>query len=273
MKKESFMNLLKETLESFDIETEFVDVKKPNGTYTGMCMTGKKMSAIVNIDGLYERYEAGNVTFAEALREIRACFSTKIPGEDDILEYEKVKDKLLVKCMNAETEYVKDKVYVQVEDIALVSYINMDDYSVPVNQGMLKMYGKTNEEVFFQAMKNTIKQCEPQIFNVDELVSHLVPLGDGTEKSNMIALTNTKMYNGAVVLFYPGMMELIRDVIGDYYVFPSSVHEVMIVKKECYMSEQEMKQMIRSINKEMVDEEDVLTDSLYLCDEKGFHKI
>lgn len=273
MKKESFMNLLKETLESFDIETEFVDVKKPNGTYTGMCMTGKKMSAIVNIDGLYKRYEAGNVTFAEALREIRVCFSTKIPGEDDILEYEKVKDKLLIKCMNAETEYVKDKVYVQVTDIALVSYINMDDYSVPVNQGMLKMYGKTNEEVFFQAMKNTIKQCEPQIFNVDELVSHLVHSGDGTKKSNMIALTNTKMYNGAVVLFYPGMMELIRDVIGDYYVFPSSVHEVMIVKKECYMSEQEMKQMIRSINKEMVDEEDVLTDSLYLCDEKGFHKI
>ncbi len=48
--------------------------------------------------------------------------------------------------------------------------------------------------------------------------------------SPMFILTNQKMHNGAGVLFQDGMKEKLSELMGrEFYVLPSSIHEVIIV--------------------------------------------
>ena len=37
------------------------------------------------------------------------------------------------------------------------------------------------------------------------------------------------MFWGAAALFYPGVMDRLREMLGDFYVIPSSVHELLLL--------------------------------------------
>ena len=56
---------------------------------------------------------------------------------------------------------------------------------------------------------------------------------------------------------------------SDYYVLPSSVHEVVIVPYCDNITAAELDEMVRDINLTQVSEEEVLSDHAYLYDVKA----
>lgn len=62
---------------------------------------------------------------------------------------------------------------------------------------------------------------------------------------------------------------------GDYYIIPSSIHEVLLLKKQKgrQMEESALLRMVQEVNYETVSERDFLADSLYVYDSTGFHKV
>ena len=140
----------------------------------------------------------------------------------------------------------------------------------------MKYYKMTADEVFEKAIKNTMvnypavlhdlgesviqgtEDCE----NLLELPSGRAPAGAGPG----FVLTNSRFFWGAGALFYPGIMDRIREVLGgDFYVLPSSVHELILIKVED-QDPQELADLVRSANRSVVKDSEILADDLYICE-------
>ena len=69
---------------------------------------------------------------------------------------------------------------------------------------------------------------------------------------------------GAATIFYPGVLAAIAESFGgDLYIIPSSVHEVLFFLKEEADEPWKLKEIICSVNREVVLPGEVLSNSLY----------
>lgn len=69
---------------------------------------------------------------------------------------------------------------------------------------------------------------------------------------------------GAATIFYPGVLAAIAESFGgDLYIIPSSVHEVLFFRKEEADEPWKLKEIICSVNREIVLPGEVLSNSLY----------
>lgn len=65
-------------------------------------------------------------------------------------------------------------------------------------------------------------------------------------------------------------MDCVAERMGEFYILPSSVHEVILIKKngESHMSLLELEEMVKSINQTEVAKEERLSDHVFLYDMK-----
>ena len=83
----------------------------------------------------------------------------------------------------------------------------------------------------------------------------------------MFLITNNSRSYGASALLYPEVMTKVAKEMGDnYYVLPSSVHEVILVKASEAPNIQELANMVRQINSAEVAPDDQLADKVYFFD-------
>ena len=81
----------------------------------------------------------------------------------------------------------------------------------------------------------------------------------------MYILSNSLRSYGAACIAYPHILEMIGEILRrDYYVLPSSVHEVIIVPWSPGLDIRELDEMVREINVTQVAEEEVLSSHAYL---------
>ena len=67
------------------------------------------------------------------------------------------------------------------------------------------------------------------------------------------------------MILYPDILKDIREKLGDdFYVLPSSVHELLIKPKTVEeLSPKELEQIVREVNREVVRECEFLSDHVY----------
>ena len=81
----------------------------------------------------------------------------------------------------------------------------------------------------------------------------------------MYVATNVSKLNGACILLYDGVLEKFAEKIGgDFYILPSSVHEVLFVPANGDMDARYLIQMVREVNATQVAPDEVLSDNVYL---------
>lgn len=106
--------------------------------------------------------------------------------------------------------------------------------------------GKRKEELLKESMENMAREIEAEA----------VP---------MYVLTNVRRYYGASCLAYPGILKRIAEGLkGDFYILPSSVHEVILMKNTEEMESVSLNEMIQEVNRTQVAEEEWLSDHAYL---------
>ena len=82
-------------------------------------------------------------------------------------------------------------------------------------------------------------------------------------------LTNEMGCLGAAALFYPNQMEKIAASLGgNYFVLPSSIHEVLILPDDGNLNYMELEQMVKEVNETTVDRKDQLSNNVYYYDSK-----
>jgi hypothetical protein len=81
---------------------------------------------------------------------------------------------------------------------------------------------------------------------------------------SMYVLTNASGSLGAAALFYPDVKEKTGEILGsDYYILPSSIHEVILVPDAAGIDKKELCDMVKQANRTVVEPQDILSDNVY----------
>ena len=91
----------------------------------------------------------------------------------------------------------------------------------------------------------------------------------GAEDTLYVATVQGMNY-GAGVLAYPGFLDDAAEKLGgDFFILPSSIHEVLLMRDDGGIKAQELKDIISSVNKSEVMPEERLSDHAYRYDTKA----
>lgn len=194
-----------------------------------------------------------------------------------ISNFELIKEKIVYKIIHAPQNETLLKTLPSLPylDFAVVFYIlfEVDDNgtaTIPVTEDLLRLWNTSLKELFHIAMKNTPKLLPP-VFKpmrivVEELLEH--PYDEDLQDNDvMFVLTNPLRSLGAACILYDNVLLHIGNFLKEnYYVLPSSIHEVIIIPESQAPGKETLNDMVVEINKTQVAIEDVLSNHVYYYD-------
>ena len=197
-----------------------------------------------------------------------------------ISNFENMKEKIVYKIIHAPQNEVLLQTLPSIAylDFAIVFYIlfEIDEKgtaTIPVTEDLLQVWETTLDEIHELAKQNTPKLL-PAVFKpmrivIDELMGN--PCNNLIQSDDiMFVLTNSLRSFGAACILYEPVLEDISKILNDdYYILPSSIHEVIILSAKHASSQKALDEMITEINNTQVAEEEVLSDHAYYYSRKS----
>ena len=180
-----------------------------------------------------------------------------------IFEY---KDDLRVRLvnMNSNKEDLKYLIHEPVGcGYALMVYMMLSptiahDIGVRISRTMAVKSGHDTREIMDIAMKNTIEHAPAELYKLADALFLLPGMGEGnllgkqaelTDEPCLLVLKNQDERFGATALFYPDIQRQVAETVqGDYFVLPSSVHEVLILKDDGTQNVKDLVEMVKNVN-------------------------
>ncbi len=292
---ENIMDFLPERYEGMGIALQ--EVTKNNG----QCLTGllirmenSNVAPCIYLDQYYAQYQNGRDMddILHAISDVRTSNEAIHFDADRITDFEQVRDKIICRLVNAETngEYLSDKPHMQMDDLVVVYAVRLGSYeggqmSVAITNNIMENYGITIKELHeialhnlsesaieFKSMRETmIDLMFPDGLPENDPMERLLPKEDNMR--SMYVLTNAERLNGAAAVLDRNTMDRIAEKFGgDYIVIPSSIHEVIILPITADVSLSEIEQVIQDVNSEYVSPEERLSNHAYRYDSKS-HKL
>lgn len=236
----------------------------------------------IHSQGVYQEFQSGR-ELESIVQEMEADiidYRAKIIGRLKILRiYDSAKDSLFIKAVRYEKEELEGQIYRVVGDIALVLCFEVqadknEIMTVKVPAYMLREWKKNKEDVWEDAMENTVHKAEPRVYDFMKMI--LSPEYDGDrfmEEGTGEAIKNTPVgncisssnrINGATVMFYPGTARRISDLMGgvDLYVVFTSVIEAMVHDVDT-VSKEDLSKILKEILETSVEKEEILSEHIY----------
>lgn len=265
---------------------QFQKIKKNNGVeLPAIIITelGMNVSPVIYIDGMMRRFEQMEMDIHEMAYEIVGIYKSQcdinyFQGIIAGMSKENILDKVIYKVVNREKNrsFLADKPYKAILDLAAVYIIagnihNDGTFSIVITHELCGKYGINEGELDAAARQNT----ELQGFTIQSMASILaemmgIPECEMKYETPMVVFTNhVKMYGAAVMLYNSYFKKLSDRLDSDLYILPSSIHEVIAVPTD-KMDQGDLRDMVREININEVEESEVLGENVYIYSrEKG----
>lgn len=183
-----------------------------------------------------------------------------------IINKEYILNNVRIKLFNKEfNEEILDKIiYFDYFDLigACCVVDEKREASFLVTYNILDTYNITIKEIVVSANSNT-ESLKYDFMNIAEILGEFGLYGID---SPMTVVTNESKLFGAAAMLYPQLFVPIADKVkNDLYILPSSIHELIVIP--CTLLEiDELKEMVREINKSSVSPQERLSDSVYIFD-------
>lgn len=272
-------------------------------------LPGQNATPTIYLNGLYEQHMAGRQMeeIMGSLAEVREAHDIEQNiSVEKFLNFEEVKDAITFRVVGTEAnrDRLQNMPHRIEKDMALIYQILLKKgedglAAIPISNDMMEKMGVEEGILHDAAMENTPREF-PAVFqsmdivmreimrkdfmgfNLDELTED-----DGLkefleylleesmeeieqEHTPVYVLTNEDKLNGAATLFYPEVQEQIAEQMGgDYFVLPSSVHEVLIVPDNGESDYLELSAAVNEINGTQVPPDEVLTGEVYSYDKES----
>lgn len=261
MNIKEFTNEIKERLSKKINFTVKKIVKNNDIILNGIVLADKNISAVVYIEDLFITYNNGKTIDEIVDMAVNILKSNNISF--DFTNFDNVKDKLSLRLINAEKnkEVIKTCPYKEFLDFALIVNINVENNGVvKVDNALLDKWNKSFDEVFEIALNST----KPVVKSVAEI------LGKPDIEDIVYIITNENSCFGSAAMLYNDnepLKELAEKFDNDLYVFPSSVHEIIVTPVISDDSDY-LHSMVKNINNTIVSGSDYLSDNVYKYDRK-----
>ena len=255
-----------------NVDISFREVRKNNGIYKKACtvrFNDAQVAPTVYLEPYYDHYLHGEAVSDSAENILRYC-KCQTPQvtfpENFFKEYGTVRERLGIKLIGKKRNetYLQEVPHIDFEDLAGVFFYLLEEpvfgNGIIVIRNMdLERWGMTAQQLYDDALESCSRLLPPVFRSLSDVLDVLQPAGEG----ELYLLTNESALYGAAVILYPGLLEEAAEYIGgDYFVLPSSVHEVILLPDKGEEAEG-LLEIVAEINHTQVAEEEILIDAVY----------
>lgn len=246
---------------------------------------GINISPTIYLEEYYERFVIGGCVDTIIDQILRLYENVRAPQSlecDFINEYKMVKDKIVIRLVNKNANQIilKDIPHLLFMDLAIVFHIlvELDGQgermaTMLIKNEYIEAWDVTVDELYKTAVCNTEKLLPSEMSSMFMLIEEILPEWEKSEvpedEDFMYVLSNDRKSFGACTILYPDRLEMIGLFLKEnYYILPSSVHEVIILPESKAVGREELMQIVCEINHTQVPEEEILSDNVYYYDVK-----
>lgn len=291
--KQEFANYVKDHIREYlpldfrEAEISLIDVVKTNDRmFTGLTIrdTGERAATTIYLEPFAEQAAAGR-PMEDILRQIAetgTAYRGHVPVDiAELTDYEAVRPRLTVRLCDpdANREYLKDKPHTPCGELAAYYRIRVEagedmNASAAVTDRQMEAWGITKDQLHEDAVRADSERSPVCLYDMVDMLDggmfsrqpENLFLRDEPVNQGIIplyVLTNQEKDGGAGVLARDGVLEKLGALIGsDFYLIPSSVHELLLVPDNGTVQVQELESMVRDVNAAQVAPEDLLSDKV-----------
>ena len=246
---------------------------------------GESIAPVIFLEPYFEVYSQGQ-SMEDCVMRIENSYwknaaDEKMAGEvkNTASDWEKVKRHVYPFLISREAnrELLKDLVYKEFLDLALCYMVRFDgtdgSSNFNISRTLFHSWGVSREELHFYALANMNKDGY-RVTGMEELIAELTPGMAEQElpvkQEIMYVATNKNRMYGAAGMLLDAHFLTCRFGMRNFYIVPSSIHEVILVPDGDKLTAEELSNMVREVNQEQVDPEERLSDHVYYYDwDKG----
>ncbi len=299
-----FVNEVKGNIKLFlpkdyeNAEVSVMDYQKLNTTYKGLMVKkeDETITPTINMNQLYKAYQNQPGVMMESVCRRIADVVMEAPIQvnlKSIMDYDIAKDNLFIRVSSAEAnkDMLANVPHQLKEDLAITYHVavSMDEEglsSMLIKNDLLKQYGITAEQLHEDVMKSSPRIMAPEVSSMGAMMEELVEkdlfmmspeeremlqesIKESVQMPPFFVVTNQQRIDGAGALFYPEVMDNLGELLGqDYFILPSSIHEMLVLPDNGEVSADELRMMVTEVNATQVAPAERLTNDVYHFDTK-----
>lgn len=252
---------------------------------------GVNICPAIYLEEYYQKYREGVELEDLAGNIIRLYEQVRFRKDFDescLYDYNAMKSHIVFQLVNyrKNEERLQNMPYLMFHDLAICFYVLVDVkeqgmLTLAVDNSHLKLWGVQLEDICRVAMENTPKLLRASFGSIDEVICELqrdisgqryvhVEMDEEERLGGMYILSNHVKNRGAAVLLYPHILEMVGDIVeNDFYILPSSIHEIIILSADTGLEKAELETMVKEINETQLEEEEILSNHVYFFERKS----
>lgn len=268
-----------------ELDISLQEVSKLQGeSYIGMAVRpeNSNVAATMNLEPFFANLSV-DFTMDDVMDQIAQSISNQLdhmPQFDErvLNDYAQMKEKLTLQMIPTagNEEKLSEIPHRNVEDMSIVYRFEMSNSakeisSILVTDSMLHSYGITADQLHEDALEAAVQTHPATLRNMTDVMRDL--MGDAAalfapdEPSPMWVASVEGGQNGACAIQYPDFLEQAAETLGgDFYVLPSSIHEVLLVADDGSTDLSYLEAMVRNVNETDVVPADRLSDHVFHYD-------
>lgn len=197
---------------------------------------------------------------------------------DFFTDFEKVKDMLTLKLINAERniDMLESCPHILLHDLAAIFQVRVDtlefgNATITVKKEHANMWNVGTASLLTYAKLNMEKKEFFKIQSMMEVLAGVMDISEDEAASMdampMYVMTNESNVNGAVGMIFTEKLQAFADRHEhNLIILPSSTHEIIILLDDGCADAEGLAEIVRAVNCTDVREEDFLSDSVYYYD-------
>lgn len=231
------------------------------------------------VDGIVDRVEDGFMTVEDAAKKVFEMYQNSEAPEiemnvEKLIDRKFILDHVEYQLVNTErnAEKLKDIPGKKIADLVAIYRVVVSTgedgmMSYVLTKAILDRSGISFEELD-EAAKNNTEKSGFSVRTMSEVMCELMGVNVGQEIEEpdgpqMYVLTNARKLHGANIMLYKEYLEIAAEKMnGDFYIIPSSIHELIAVPVSAQGLE-ELREMVKAVNDNQLAPEEILGYEVY----------
>lgn len=267
------------------MELKIFKSTKINQTVDGLTLINAGTMPVINVDNLYEYYMKNGSL--DAVLKAAANVMCENMEKRIKVDLEELKNNIIFQVINTEQNraLLKEIPHREFLDLSIIYRwvvgMNKEEIlSSIIKNDFAKSYNLSEEEMYRLATENTRRIMPPVVESIidavrkhcgeNEIVDMMLEAMEILPSTQEIwVISNTREIDGASSILYDSILsELAEKIESNFYIIPSSIHEVIAIAVPYVQNPNVLSDMVHEINMEEVKINERLSNQVYRYDRK-----
>lgn len=267
-----------------DSQVKLQEVIKNNGVVLqGLVILNSRrnLSPTIYLNPFLEAYE-NDIPLSDIVAKILDIYKRELPTDNINMnffrEYEKVKDRICYRIISRErNRSLLERIpHIDFLDLSICFFYSYEDAvlgngSILIYNNHMDIWRCNVEKLLACAKVNTPRIYPKDVINMGAVLGAFTGDEEVVELPMYVMSNEQRTFGAATILYPDALVDAGQRFHENFYILPSSVHEVILLPEHVAGPVDTMREMVRDINFTQVEPEEVLSDNVYFYDRLANH--